>query len=71
MRAILVSTEIPVTGEEREVVNEPFLFHDQLYNATCTSVGNPHCVIMMENVSKEHLVKDLGPYGKMLPFPIV
>ncbi|MDD3219732.1 MAG: diaminopimelate epimerase [Lachnospiraceae bacterium] len=68
-KATFVSTEIPVTGEEREVVNEPFLFHDQLYNATCTSVGNPHCVIMMENVSKE-TVKDLGPYVENAPqFP--
>lgn len=55
------SAAIPVGGEEREVINEPFLFHDQLYNATCTSVGNPHCIIMMEKVTKD-LVQEMGPY---------
>ena len=60
-RATFCSQQIPVAGEEREVVNEPFLFKDELYNATCTSVGNPHCIIMMEKVTPE-LVQEIGPY---------
>lgn len=46
---------------EDEIVNEPMLFHDQLYNATCVSVGNPNCVIMMEEVNAKK-AKELGPY---------
>lgn len=60
-RATFCSGQIPVAGEEREVVNEPFLFKDELYNATCTSVGNPHCIIMMEKVTPE-IVQEIGPY---------
>ena len=46
---------------EDEIVNEPLIFHGQLYNATCVSMGNPNCVIMMEEVSARK-AKELGPY---------
>ncbi len=55
------SGQIPVTGEEREIINDAMLFRERLYNVTCVSVGNPHCVIMMEKVTKEEVL-DLGPY---------
>jgi len=55
------SGQIPVTGEEREIINDAMLFRERLYNVTCVSVGNPHCVIMMEKVTKEEAL-DLGPY---------
>ncbi len=59
--ASFASGQIPVTGEEREIMNESMMFHDRLYNVTCVSVGNPHCVIMMEKVTKETAM-ELGPY---------
>lgn len=46
---------------EDEIVNEPLIFHGQLYNATCVSMGNPNCVIMMEEVNAGK-AKELGPY---------
>ena len=60
-KASVLSKEIPVTGEVREVINEDFSFHGKDYKATCLTVGNPHCIIFMDKVSKD-LVKDLGPY---------
>ena len=48
-----VSEEIPVIGERREVINEDMVFGNNLYPATCVSVGNPHCVIPMQEISKE------------------
>lgn len=60
-KASFMSTDIMVLGEEREVVNEPFLFNGHFYNASCASLGNPHCVIMMEQVTKE-IVKEIGPF---------
>lgn len=60
-KASFVSREIPVTGEVREVINEPFTFNDKEYKATCLTVGNPHCIIFMDKVSGE-LVRKLGPY---------
>ena len=60
-KASFLSDDIPVTGASREVINEPFTFNGEMYNATCLSVGNPHCIIMMENVTKE-TAKAIGPY---------
>ncbi len=63
------SGKIPVTGDNREIINESMVFHDRLYNTTCVSVGNPHCVIMMEKVSKEDAM-EIGPYVENSPnFP--
>lgn len=60
-KASFLSREIPVTGEVREVINEPFIFNGQKFKATCLTVGNPHCIIFMDHVSPE-LVRELGPY---------
>ena len=46
------SDEIPVAGERREVINEDMVFGNMFYPATCVSVGNPHCVIPMDEISE-------------------
>lgn len=53
------SDEIPVTGERREVINEDMVFGNMFYPATCVSVGNPHCVIPMDEISEE-LARKIG-----------
>lgn len=50
-----------VAGMPGEVVNAHMRFHDNDYNTTCLSVGNPNCVIMMEEVTPQK-AKALGPY---------
>lgn len=60
-KASFISREIPVTGEVREVINESFIFHNKEYKTTCLTVGNPHCIIFMNQVTPE-LAKELGPY---------
>ena len=57
------SSDIPVIGEEREVINEDMVFGKTLYPATCISVGNPHCVIPMQEISKE-LVCKIGEHSE-------
>lgn len=57
------SDEIPVTGERREVINEDMVFGRTLYPATCVSVGNPHCVIPMSEISRDIVCK-LGGYAE-------
>lgn len=47
------SNEIPVKGEQREVLNETMLFGSIPYRVTCVSMGNPHCVIWLNDISKE------------------
>ena len=58
-----VSEEIPVIGERREVINEDMVFGNNLYPATCVSVGNPHCVIPMQEISKV-LVCKIGVHSE-------
>jgi diaminopimelate epimerase len=53
------STEIPVRGEEREVVDEELQINGIKYKVTCLSVGNPHCVIPMDDVT-ERKARELG-----------
>ena len=60
-KASFISEDIPVTGEKREIINEPVIFHNQEYKMTCLTMGNPHCMIFMDKVSGE-LAKSLGPY---------
>ena len=55
------SEEIPVSGEKRKVINETFNFNGKEFKGTCVSIGNPHCVIPMKNISKD-LAERLGPY---------
>lgn len=56
-----VAKEIPVVGFEGEIVNEEIFFGDNFYNATCVSLGNPNCVLMLEEVSQKKAMQ-LGPY---------
>ncbi len=55
-----LSTEIPVAGPEREVVDEEMEINGRKHRVTCLSVGNPHCVIPMDDVS-EQKARELGP----------
>ena len=56
-----VAKEIPVVGFDGEIVNEAIFFCDNFYNATCVSLGNPNCVLMLEEVSRKKAMQ-LGPY---------
>ena len=58
------SDDIPVTGERREVINEDMVFGRTLYPVTCVTIGNPHCVIPMREISKP-LVCKIGDYAEM------
>ncbi|MDH5683149.1 MAG: diaminopimelate epimerase [candidate division WOR-3 bacterium] len=41
-------------------VSELLKINDREYNITCLSIGNPHCVIPLEEISEE-LIKEIGP----------
>ncbi len=60
-KPVYAGTQMPLTGLEGEIVNAHLRFEDNIYNTTCLSVGNPNCVIMMEEVTPQK-AKDLGPY---------
>jgi diaminopimelate epimerase len=56
-----VSNEIPVAGASREVVNEALDVNGTEYRVTCLSIGNPHCVIPMDEVTEEK-ARAIGPF---------
>ena len=59
--AKFLAREIPAVGFGEEIVNEALFFCDNFYNATCVSIGNPNCVLMLEEVSPKKAMQ-LGPY---------
>lgn len=64
-----MSSLIPVVGEEREVVNEALKINEKLFMVTCLSIGNPHCVIPLDVISKE-AVMEMGQFVENHPsFP--
>jgi diaminopimelate epimerase len=54
------SDRIPVNGHIREVVNEKMMIDGEAFFVTCLSIGNPHCVIPVDEPSKGLALK-LGP----------
>lgn len=56
-----LSTEIPVKGKKREVIDEELEINGTKHKVTCLSIGNPHCVILMDSIS-ERKTKELGPF---------
>jgi len=59
-KAILETKLIPVLTDKHKFINE-FMFVDKKhYNVTCVSMGNPHCVIVMDNISELN-INDIGP----------
>jgi diaminopimelate epimerase len=54
------SKKIPVTGPPREVVNERIAIGGEVLNITAATIGNPHCVVMEQELSPER-AKYLGP----------
>lgn len=68
-QATCLSEKIPVLGECREVVHEKMEFNHKEYFVTCVSIGNPHCVIFCDEISKA-LACEVGPFVENSPmFP--
>jgi diaminopimelate epimerase len=59
-KVAFMSDVIPVAGPKREVVNETINLNGVNYKMTSVSIGNPHCVIVMDEISS-NLAKELGP----------
>jgi diaminopimelate epimerase len=68
-KVTFISNEIPVAGQPREVVNESLDINGTTYKVTCLSIGNPHCVIPMQEID-EAKARTIGPHvenHKMFP----
>jgi len=54
------SAKIPVTGAPREVLGEKIKIQDREFTFNAATIGNPHCVIVLPEIS-EALAKRYGP----------
>ncbi|MFW5773583.1 MAG: diaminopimelate epimerase [Tangfeifania sp.] len=59
-KAIFASPEIPVKCENPECIDETLHLEYKDYEISCVSVGNPHCVILTNELDEKE-VKTFGP----------
>jgi diaminopimelate epimerase len=63
------STKIPHTGPEREVINETITVLDRTFTYCAATIGNPHCVIPLPEITAE-MAHRYGPHLETHPnFP--
>ena len=63
------STEIPVAGPPREVLNETIAVDGHILTFCAATIGNPHCVVFSERPSPEQ-ARQFGPQIEVDPhFP--
>jgi len=51
----LFRNEIPMSGENIQVINEPLQVGGETLNITCVSIGNPHCITFVDDVASVQL----------------
>lgn len=61
------SRTLGLSGPQREAVHEYFNFGGEEYDATCVSIGNPHCVVIMKEVDRETICR-IGKYSECAPY---
>ena len=63
------SEKIPVTGPRREVINEKISVGGREFTFCAATIGNPHCVLPLEEISAK-LANEFGPLLEIHPvFP--
>lgn len=66
---ILTPAEIPVVAEGDKAVDEPILVDGKEYHMTCVSMGNPHCVVFMDDVENFEIEKTGPLFENYKDFP--
>lgn len=61
-KAIFNSREIPVNSDKPEFIGQKITAGDKSFEVNCVSVGNPHCVVIKEQLIEQEIRK----YGPML-----
>lgn len=57
----LVPRDIPVIADEEKAVKIPLEVEGKSYDMTCVSMGNPHCVLFLDEDISELDLKEIGP----------
>lgn len=67
---VLESSQVPVVSENDRVVNEEIIVGGEEYNMTCVSMGNPHCVVFIDEDVRDFDLASVGPAFEVHPrFP--
>lgn len=61
-KAIFQSKLIPVNSDKPEFIGEKIIALDKEYTVNCVSVGNPHCVVIKDDLD----IKEIMKYGKYI-----
>jgi len=61
-KAIFKSSDIPVDSDKPEFIKETITAGDREFEVNCVSVGNPHCVVIMDRLNE----KEIRKYGPMI-----
>ena len=61
-KAIFGSRDIPVNSDKPEFIGQKIMAGDKEYEVNCVSVGNPHCVVIKEDLDE----KEIRTYGPLL-----
>ncbi len=59
-RAIFASRDIPVNSDLPEFIGQKIQAGDREFEVNCVSVGNPHCVVICQNLDESE-VRKYGP----------
>lgn len=60
-QAIFESRKIPVESDKPEFIAETIEADDKFYEVNCVSVGNPHCVVIKDDLNEKE-IKTYGTY---------
>lgn len=61
-KAIFSSRNIPVNSDKPEFIAQKIITGDREYEVNCVSVGNPHCVVIKQDLDENEIRK----YGPLL-----
>lgn len=61
-KAIFASRDIPVNSNEPEFIGQKIMAGDREFEVNCVSVGNPHCVVIKNELDE----KEIRTYGPLL-----
>jgi len=68
-KAEFLPSKIPVKLDGEKIINRKVFINDKDYNITCISIGNPHCIVFINDIYSLNLM-NIGPKFEHSPiFP--
>jgi diaminopimelate epimerase len=61
-KAIFASRDIPVNSDQPEFIGQKIMAGDKEFEVNCVSVGNPHCVVIKQELDEN----EIRTYGTLL-----